>query len=209
MIHRLLLILAVLLELGLCTAPAQSNDVPLVQRRWFETRTAHFNIYSCGAPQDVYKLSARLEQFCEAYTLLVGGAQAVASPPIVVMAFPDHETMKPFLPLYQGQPANLAAFFQRGSDENLIPAPPAAARPGPARQSGGLLPARERRKPDRACPARHQFGLHRHGSHLSRIHPPAVPAERPHLAALAQGGNGPGLLHLRNDRLQRPHRQTD
>jgi tetratricopeptide (TPR) repeat protein len=36
------------------------------------------------------------------------------------MAFPNHETMKPFLPLYQGQPANLAAFFQRGSDENLI-----------------------------------------------------------------------------------------
>jgi Flp pilus assembly protein TadD len=119
MIHRLLLILAVLLELGLCTAPAQSNDVPLVQRRWFETRTAHFNIYSCGVPQDVYKLSARLEQFCQAYTLLAG-AQAVASPPIVVMAFPDHESMKPFLPLYQGQPANLAAFFQRGSDENLI-----------------------------------------------------------------------------------------
>ena len=119
MIHRLLLILAVLLELGICTAPAQSNDVPLVQRRWFETRTAHFNIYSCGAPQDVYKLSARLEQFCQAYTLLAG-AQAAASPPIVVMAFPNHETMKPFLPLYQGRPANLAAFFQRGSDENLI-----------------------------------------------------------------------------------------
>jgi tetratricopeptide (TPR) repeat protein len=120
MIRCPLLVLAALLELGLCTVPAQSNDVPLVQRRWFETRTAHFNIYSCGAPQDVYKLSARLEQFCEAYTLLAGGAQAVASPPIVVMAFPDHETIKPFLPLYQGQPANLAAFFQRGSDENLI-----------------------------------------------------------------------------------------
>jgi tetratricopeptide (TPR) repeat protein len=109
----------VLSELGICAAPAQSNAVPLVQRRWFETRTAHFNIYSCGVPQDVFKLSARLEQFCQAYTLLAG-AQAVASPPIVVMAFPDHESMKPFLPLYHGQPANLAAFFQRGSDENLI-----------------------------------------------------------------------------------------
>ena len=119
MIRCLLLVLAALLELGLCSAHAQSNDIPLVQRQWFETRTAHFNIYSCGTPQDVYKLSARLEQFCQAYTLLAG-AQAVASPPIVVMAFPDHETMKPFLPLYQGQPANLAAFFQRGSDENLI-----------------------------------------------------------------------------------------
>ena len=121
MIRRPYLVLAVLLELGLRAAPIQSNDVPLVQRQWFETRTAHFNIFSCGAPQDVYKLSARLEQFCQAYTLLAtNGAQAVASPPIVVMAFPDHETMEPFLPLYQGRPANLAAFFQRGSDENLI-----------------------------------------------------------------------------------------
>jgi tetratricopeptide (TPR) repeat protein len=119
MIRSMPLISVVLVALGLGSAPTQTNDLPLVQRRWFETRTAHFNIYSCGAPQDVYKLSARLEQFCQAYTLLAG-AQAVASPPIVVMAFPDHETMKPFLPLYQGQPANLAAFFQHGSDENLI-----------------------------------------------------------------------------------------
>ena len=36
------------------------------------------------------------------------------------MAFPDHEATKPFLPLYQGEPGNLAAFFKRGSDENLI-----------------------------------------------------------------------------------------
>src|SRR5439155_14471149 len=38
----------------------------------------------------------------------------------VVMAFPDHETLRPFLPLYQGHPANIGAFFKRGSDENLI-----------------------------------------------------------------------------------------
>ena len=113
-------VLSVLLTGRLGAAAAQSNNVALVQRQWFETRTAHFNIYSCGTPQDVYKLSARLEQFCQAYTLLVGSTQAVASPPIVVMAFPNHEALKPFLPIYQGQPANLAAFFQRGNDENLI-----------------------------------------------------------------------------------------
>jgi tetratricopeptide (TPR) repeat protein len=112
-------ILAAFFGLEISSAFGQSDDVPLVQRHWFETRTAHFNIYSCGAPQDVFKLAARLEQFSEAYSLLAG-AQALSSPPIVVMAFPDHETMKPFLPVYNGQPGNFAGFFHRGNDENLI-----------------------------------------------------------------------------------------
>ena len=100
-------------------SPAQTPDFSLVQQHWFETRTDHFHIYSCGTPQAVFKLAGRLEQFCKAYGWLAG-TQSIASPPIAVMAFPDHETLTPFLPLYQGQPANLAAFFMRGSDENLI-----------------------------------------------------------------------------------------
>jgi Flp pilus assembly protein TadD len=91
----------------------------LTARPWVESRTLHFHTYSCGPSREVAKLAARLEQFQEAYSVLAG-AQAVASPPIVVIAFPDHEAMTPFLPLYNDQPANLAAFFIRGSDENLI-----------------------------------------------------------------------------------------
>jgi len=92
---------------------------PIGQQHWFEARTAHFNIYSCGSTQEVARVGGRLEQFRDAYSLLAG-TQAVASPSIVVMAFPTHEAMEPFLPLYQGKAANLAAFFHRGSDENLI-----------------------------------------------------------------------------------------
>jgi len=111
----------ILIALGLLEIfPAVSAaEVPLVARPWFEARTAHFNVYSCGAPQAVFKVAGQLEQFCEAYSLLAGAA-AVASPPVIVMAFPDHESLKPFLPVFNGQPANLAAFFQRGTDENLI-----------------------------------------------------------------------------------------
>jgi tetratricopeptide (TPR) repeat protein len=109
-----------LIPLGLLPAAgAPGQDVPLTQKQWFLTRTVHFNIYSCGPLPEAYKLAARLEQFCDAYSLLAG-TNAVASPPIVVMAFPDHESMKPFLPLYQGKPGNVAGFFTRGSDENLI-----------------------------------------------------------------------------------------
>ena len=67
-------ILAVLLELGIYDVPAQTNGIPLVQRQWFETRTAHFNIYSCGAPQDVNKVSGQLEEFCEAFYAAGRGA---------------------------------------------------------------------------------------------------------------------------------------
>ena len=112
-------ILAALWGWVICISATPVGDVPLEQRRWFETRTAHFSIYSCGQPQDVFKLAGRLEQFCKAYSQLAG-TRAVDSPPIVVIAFPDHESMIPFLPLYQGKPSNLAAFFQHGIDENLI-----------------------------------------------------------------------------------------
>src|SRR5215468_10170952 len=103
-------------------AAKQASAQSLIQRQWFEMRSAHFVTYSCGPTQEVARLTARLEQFREAYSLLAG-AQAVASPPIVVMAYPDQEAMQPFLPLYKGKPASITAFFKPGSDENLIVLP--------------------------------------------------------------------------------------
>ena len=105
--------------LAAITASGQSETHQLVQRRWFEARTAHFHTYSCGPTQAVAKLTARLEQFHDAYSALAG-AEAVASPPIVVMAFPDVASLRGFVPLYQGKPGNMEGFFKRGSDENLI-----------------------------------------------------------------------------------------
>ncbi len=111
------ILLALLPAIGLLQA--QTRNVPVEKWPWFETQTAHFNIYSCGGVQDTYRLAGCLEQFCRAYSILAG-KDAIASPPTVVIAFPDHDTMKPFLPLYNGQPGNIAGFFTRGSDENLI-----------------------------------------------------------------------------------------
>ncbi|HLH56085.1 MAG TPA: tetratricopeptide repeat protein [Verrucomicrobiae bacterium] len=101
-------------------APAWGEDTSvLLQRPWFEARTPHFHTYSCGVTQEVARLAARLEQFRIAYEALAG-TQAVASPPIQVIALPDRDSLTNFVPLYQGQPSHLAGFFHRGSDENLI-----------------------------------------------------------------------------------------
>jgi len=122
MIRHVFGILTALLPLAAAAAPGQPGAQALTPRPWFEARTAHFHLYSCGPTQEVARLAMRLEQFRNAYSILAG-AQAVASPPIVVMAFPDRASMQPFLPLYQGRPANLTAFFSRGSDQNLIALP--------------------------------------------------------------------------------------
>jgi Flp pilus assembly protein TadD len=107
------------LVLAASVALGQPGVNSLTTRSWFEARTAHFCLYSCASTREVARLADRLEQFREAYSLLAG-AQAVASPPIVVLAFPDHASVEPFLPLYQDRPSDQAAFFSRGSDENLI-----------------------------------------------------------------------------------------
>ncbi|MCX6922184.1 MAG: hypothetical protein NT154_03035, partial [Verrucomicrobia bacterium] len=119
MLQRAFGISSMLLALAASAAPGQTGADSLTHRQWFEARTAYFQLYSCGPTQEVARLAARLEQFRDAYSLLAG-AQAVASPPIVVMVFPDQATLRPFLPLYQDKPANLSAFFRRGIDQNLI-----------------------------------------------------------------------------------------
>ena len=98
---------------------AQSPTGDLSTRAWYEARTTHFQLYSCGPTREVFRLGGRLEQYCQAYARLAG-ADAVDSPPIIVLAFPDHASMVPYLPLYEGQPGNMAAFFHHGADENLI-----------------------------------------------------------------------------------------
>ncbi|HTV41560.1 MAG TPA: tetratricopeptide repeat protein [Candidatus Sulfotelmatobacter sp.] len=120
--RRLLLIVALLIvrpAVSQTDDAAPASPVPLAQRHWFAVSTAHFNIYSCGDVTDTYRLAGQLEEFQRAYALLAG-QNATASPPIVVLAFPNHDAMIPFLPLYQGHPGNIAGFFTRGSDENLI-----------------------------------------------------------------------------------------
>src|SRR5215471_9303269 len=92
------------------SAAGATREVPIEQQRWFEMRTGRFYIYSCAAPRDVYALATNLEQFSETYTLLTG-APSVSAVPILVIAFPDHKSIAPFLPLYQGKPAHISGFF--------------------------------------------------------------------------------------------------
>ncbi len=111
--------MVLLIWAGLLRSSGAEDSFFLIRRPWFAARTPHFQTYSCGPTQQVAKLTARLEQFRVAYEALAG-TQAVVSPPIEVIAFPDHASLEHFVPLYQGQGISLSGFFHRDSDENLI-----------------------------------------------------------------------------------------
>src|SRR5579872_2847507 len=108
-------LLAVFLASATLRSPAALDVRTVARAHWFTVHTAHFDIYSCGQAREVSGLAERLEQFHDDYFLLAG-ARAVSSPPIVVLAFPDRRDLEPFLPLYEGKPANMDAFFRHGDD---------------------------------------------------------------------------------------------
>lgn len=92
---------------------------PLLQRPWYELTSPNFRVFSCARTQDVVTLTTKLEQFRATYSSLAG-TQAVVSPPVIVMVFPDQFSMRPYLPLYGGTPANVKALFVPASDENWM-----------------------------------------------------------------------------------------
>src|SRR5207249_671209 len=61
-----------------------------------------------------------LEQFREAVSRLLPRAKTSSPVPAIVFVFSDDASYRPFKPLYNGKPANVAGYFQGGQDVNYI-----------------------------------------------------------------------------------------
>jgi len=93
--------------------PAQAKD------KWINLTTKNFNIISNADEGETRKLSLKLEQFHYVFSKLFN-LPAVRPIPTTVMVFKNDGSFKPYKPLYNGKPANLAGYFQPSQDENLI-----------------------------------------------------------------------------------------
>jgi tetratricopeptide (TPR) repeat protein len=99
--------------LALLAAPAQAKD------KWINLTTKNFNIISNADEGETRKLALKLEQFHYVFSKLFN-LPAVRPIPTTVMVFKNDGSFKPYKPLYNGKPANLAGYFQTGQDENII-----------------------------------------------------------------------------------------
>ena len=115
--------LITVLLLALATAPFHPNAAnPPVQTRdsWRSVRTNNLFVIGNADPEKLRQVAAWLEFFHSAFARLVSRNVIDQSVPTTVVLFRDEASFTPFKPLYQGQPANVAGFFQPGEDVNYI-----------------------------------------------------------------------------------------
>jgi tetratricopeptide (TPR) repeat protein len=112
---------------ALCSLPASGvvakpclPTVPQSRDSWRSVRTNNLFVIGNADAEKLRQVAAWLEFFHSAFARLVSRNVIDSSVPTTVIIFRDDAAFTPFKPLYQGQPANVAGFFQPGDDVNYI-----------------------------------------------------------------------------------------
>jgi tetratricopeptide (TPR) repeat protein len=99
--------------IGIASSPVVAKD------KWINLRTKNFNVVSNADEGATRQLASNLEQFRYVFSQLFN-IKGIAPVPVTVIVFRSDGAFKPFKPLYNGKPSNIAGYFQRGEDENII-----------------------------------------------------------------------------------------
>jgi tetratricopeptide (TPR) repeat protein len=102
-----------LLYLPMAASPVSAKE------NWLNLRTKNFNFVSNAEEKETRELALKLEQFRFIFSKIYN-TQGASTVPVTVIVFKSDSSFKPFKPLYGGKPANIAGYFQRSNDENII-----------------------------------------------------------------------------------------
>jgi len=103
-----------LLSLGLSLAHgAWARD------KWIYARSEHFEMFSCVPEKESRELLGSLEQF-RATVLSIYSLPRLRDPRTTVIVFKSDGQFKPYKPLYQGKPTDIAGDCLTWSDETII-----------------------------------------------------------------------------------------
>jgi tetratricopeptide (TPR) repeat protein len=95
-------------------SPAYAAD------KWLSIQSKNFLLVGNASESAIRRVGRDLEEFRAAFATIFPAVGQQSSSPITVLVFKDDDSFKPFKPLYQGKPGNLAGLFQPGQDINFI-----------------------------------------------------------------------------------------
>ena len=91
----------------------------LAKDKWIQLTTKNLNVVSNADENETREIALKIEQFHFIFTKLFG-INTDSFLPVTVIVFKNDGAFKPFKPLYNGKPSNVAGYFQPSPDENLI-----------------------------------------------------------------------------------------
>jgi tetratricopeptide (TPR) repeat protein len=109
-----------LVAISLCLLLASQISARTEDEKWTSVQSKNFTLIGNASEREIRKFAARLEQFREAFMRLLSVEHFDTSVPMTVMVFRDDESYRPFEPLYHGQPAEVAGFFQPNQDVDYL-----------------------------------------------------------------------------------------
>ncbi|HYO64033.1 MAG TPA: tetratricopeptide repeat protein [Pyrinomonadaceae bacterium] len=112
--RRSALSLATLMCLLFAAQAAQAKDT------WTSVRSQNFFLVGNASEKDIRRVATRLEQFRDVFTRLFPSARFKSPVPTTVVVFKSDSSYKPFKPLVNGKPSDVAGYFQPGEDVNYI-----------------------------------------------------------------------------------------
>jgi tetratricopeptide (TPR) repeat protein len=108
------LIMLLCLSLGSPTCAAVAGD------DWASVRSPHFLLVGNAGEQEIRQVAMWLELFHDAFSRSLAKPRVDSPVPTTVIVFKNDSVYRPFKPLYQGRPADVAGYFQPGPDVNYI-----------------------------------------------------------------------------------------
>src|SRR5262245_25551688 len=111
---RLRILLLVLAGVLVWSSPGRAAD------KWLSIRSKNFLRVGNASESSIKKIGRDLEEFRAALGNLFPTLKQESAAGTTVIVFKDDAAFRPYKPLYEGKPANLAGFFQGGEDVNFI-----------------------------------------------------------------------------------------
>jgi tetratricopeptide (TPR) repeat protein len=113
---RILLIFTIILSFIVSASTSIS-----AKETWTSIRSKNFVVIGNASEGDMRKVTTRLEQFRQVLSLLFPRAKIETPVPTTVVIFKDHDSFRPFKPLYKGKVReDVGGYFIVGQDMNYI-----------------------------------------------------------------------------------------
>ena len=88
--------------------------------KWTQVQSKNFVLVGNANENQIREVAENLELFRTAYSRFFTLQERAASVGTIVVVFKTDDSFRPYKPLYQGRPANIAGYFQGGQDINYI-----------------------------------------------------------------------------------------